>query len=289
MFQGCGIESHNLCSVSPLVAISDPRLLNFLFMDWENAVTVFKGIALFEFKRWKWVLLTRTSFSVCFHIPRVFFFKKGREKKRKGNWVLWYVWTTGPWQGAAAECGISDRAAGDLQEGVPWDAFCTVCAWQGWERCFPWGELPFAASLPVLRCCGAASHVGVPGQFPEAAIPSPCAGLWDHQPGLGQICEETPETCILILGVASFALLHPQNVNSWSFELVWAFQLKTSPSGVQNSIECGEISSQICALEVIKPRGCLLPKTPGQENKQLGAHLERGCLGSRQGKYWNLS
>lgn len=79
MFHCCGIERHNLCSVSPVVVISDLRLLNFLFMDWENAVTVFKGIALFEFKEMKMALLTRTSFSVCFHIPR----KKRRQKKKK--------------------------------------------------------------------------------------------------------------------------------------------------------------------------------------------------------------
>lgn len=61
--------------------ISDLRLLNFLFMDWENAVTVFKGIALFEFKEMKMGLLTRTGFSVCFHIPRVL--KKRRQKKKR--------------------------------------------------------------------------------------------------------------------------------------------------------------------------------------------------------------
>lgn len=68
VFQCCAIERDNLCSVS---AISDPRLLNFLFMDGENAVTVFKGIALFEFKEMKMGLLTRTSFSGRFHIPGV--------------------------------------------------------------------------------------------------------------------------------------------------------------------------------------------------------------------------
>lgn len=48
--------------------ISDLRLLNFLFMDCKNAVTVFKGIALFEFKEMKMDLLTRTIFRMCFHI-----------------------------------------------------------------------------------------------------------------------------------------------------------------------------------------------------------------------------
>lgn len=48
--------------------ISDLRLLNFLFMDCQNAVTIFKGITLFEFKEMKMGLLTRTSFKICFHI-----------------------------------------------------------------------------------------------------------------------------------------------------------------------------------------------------------------------------
>lgn len=68
MIHYCEIERHNLCSISTVVMISDLRLLNFLFMDCKNAVTVFKGIALFEFKEMKMDLLTRTIFRMCFHI-----------------------------------------------------------------------------------------------------------------------------------------------------------------------------------------------------------------------------
>lgn len=71
MIHYCEILRHNLCSVSAVVMISDLRLLNFLFMDCQNAVTIFKGITLFEFKEMKMGLLTRTSFSICFHILHV--------------------------------------------------------------------------------------------------------------------------------------------------------------------------------------------------------------------------
>lgn len=105
-------------------------------MDWENAVTVFKGIALFEFKEMKMGLLTRTSFSVCFHIPRVL---KKEGKKRKGNWVLWYVWTPGPCKAEAAECGISDRAAEDGRESAGrYSLGCFLqCLWlKSWREVF---------------------------------------------------------------------------------------------------------------------------------------------------------
>lgn len=64
--------------------ISDLRLLNFLFMDCQNAVTIFKGITLFEFKEMKMGLLTRTSFRICFHIL-MFKGKKKRKREETGN------------------------------------------------------------------------------------------------------------------------------------------------------------------------------------------------------------
>lgn len=68
MIHNCEIERRNLCSLSAAALISDLRLLNFLFMDCKNAVAVFKGIALFEFKELKMGLLTRPSFRMCFYI-----------------------------------------------------------------------------------------------------------------------------------------------------------------------------------------------------------------------------
>lgn len=121
MFHCCGIERHNLCSVSPVVVISDLRLLNFLFMDWENAVTVFKGIALFEFKEMKMGLLTRTSFSLCFHIP--VFKKKKKKAEKKPAKAIGCFDLCEPQDPARQKLQNVEYQTGKLQEAAPWDAF----------------------------------------------------------------------------------------------------------------------------------------------------------------------
>lgn len=301
MFHCCGIERHNLCSVSPVVVISDLRLLNFLFMDWENAVTVFKGIALFEFKEMKMGLLTRTSFSVCFHIRRVL--KKRRQKKKRQLGALICVnprtlrgrscrmWNIK--QGCRGWQGICRKVF------IPWDAFCSVCGWKDWGRCFAEGELPFGVSFPVLVSCSA-SRVSVPEQFTEPAIPTPCAGLlvtslpWELElPSLswGRFVREYLEIAssfqVWLHGLCCALRTWTVGVLSWFGPLSW--KLHTLKCKISLTVVKYHHKSLIWSLEVIKPRGCLLLKTLGQENKQLGAHLEHGCFWNRHGKYWNSS
>lgn len=244
-------------------------------------------------------LLTRTGFSVCFHIPRVL--KKRRQKKKRQLGALICVnprtlrgrscrmWNIRQgcrgWQGICRKVfpGMLSAVsvAEKLEGGVFQKGSCHV------------------VSVFLFWCVVVLHMLAFQNSSQTQEFPLPVLGSWSQPalgiraalPQLGQICEEIPGNCILIWGVSLWLCCAPRTwtvgVLSWFGPLSW--KLHTLKCKIPLTVVKYHHKSLIWRLEVIKPRGCLLLKTLGQENKQLGAHLEHGCFWNRHGKYWNSS